>query len=188
MSHLRTDATESGLLPPRTARTLAEGLGWFSLGLGLVELLAARRMTRALGLRGSEGVVQAYGLREIATGLGILSARDPTPWLWGRVGGDALDMASLAPGLDERNAERRNVGIALAAVAGVALLDIAAARSLSAEREGRRAASRQAFLGRLRAYGRRSGLPKSPAEMRGAASDLAIPRDFKTPDLLKRWV
>ena len=74
---------------------LAQGLGWFSIGLGLVQLASARAVANGLGLHGQERLVQAYGLREIATGLGILAARgeDRAPWLWGRVAGDALDLA-----------------------------------------------------------------------------------------------
>lgn len=181
-------STTSGLMPPDTARTVAEGLGWFSIGLGLFELLAPRQLTRTLGLRGSEALVQFYGLREIAAGIGILSSKDPTPWLWGRVGGDALDVATLASGLPEHNPRRGNVGLALAAVAGVTLLDVLAAQSLSADRERRRTSRREAFSGLLRAYRHRSGLPKAPAEMRGGAKDFEIPRDFRTPELLRRWV
>ena len=43
------------------ADRLARALGWFSLGLGLAELLAPRLFTHALGMRGSEGLVRAYG-------------------------------------------------------------------------------------------------------------------------------
>ena len=32
------------------------GLGWFSIGLGLTELLFARRLARTLGMRGDEGL------------------------------------------------------------------------------------------------------------------------------------
>ena len=78
------------------AHSMARGLGWFSIGLGLAEVLAPRALTRGLGMEGNEQLVQAYGLREIATGIGILSSDQPAPWIWGRVGGDALDMATLA--------------------------------------------------------------------------------------------
>src|SRR5256885_2280475 len=79
----------------RTARSVARGLGWFSIGLGLAELLLPRVVARAVGMPGRERTVQAYGLREIATGIALLKARDPTPWLLARVGGDALDLATL---------------------------------------------------------------------------------------------
>jgi hypothetical protein len=31
-------------------------LGWFSIGLGVVELCAPRRITRALGIKGNEAL------------------------------------------------------------------------------------------------------------------------------------
>ena len=50
MAHARHAA------PTRQARgsagAMAQGLGWFSLGLGAVELLAPHLLTRALGMRG----------------------------------------------------------------------------------------------------------------------------------------
>ena len=101
------------------AHSMARGLGWFSIGLGLAEVLAPRVLTRGLGMEGNEQLVRAYGLREIATGIGILSSDQPAPWIWGRVGGDALDMATLAAGLQPDNPKKYNVEMALAAVAGV---------------------------------------------------------------------
>src|SRR3712207_288078 len=101
---------------------LARGLGVFSIALGLIELAAARTLTRTLGMEGNEALVRLYGVREIAKGVGILASSDPTPWMWGRVAGDALDLATLMTGLNEDNPQRGNVGIAIAAVAGVAAL------------------------------------------------------------------
>src|SRR4051812_34127073 len=103
-------------LSAENAHSMARGLGWFSIGLGLAEVLAPRTLTRALGMEGSEQIMQAYGLREIATGIGILSSDQPAPWIWGRVGGDALDMTTLVTGLREDNPRSENVCLALAAV------------------------------------------------------------------------
>ena len=75
--------------PDSADRRARPGLGWFSIGLGLVELAAPRFLTRRFGMEGSEGLIQAYGAREIANGIAILAADDPTPWVWARVGGDA---------------------------------------------------------------------------------------------------
>ncbi len=47
---------------------LARNLGWFSIGLGVVELFAARRLTGALG-KGQETPVRLCGLREIGSGI-----------------------------------------------------------------------------------------------------------------------
>jgi hypothetical protein len=166
-----------------TAYSMARGLGWFSIGLGLAEVLAPRALTRGLGMEGNEQLVQAYGLREIATGIGILSSDQPAAWIWGRVGGDALDMATLATGLQPENPKKENVQMALAAVAGVTALDFVCGASLA--RHARPNSRR-----RLTAidYSRRSGFPKPAEQMRGAARDFEVPRDMRTPKALRPFV
>ena len=114
---------------------LARGLGWFGIGLGLAEMLAPRTLTEQMGMQGRETLLRVYGAREIAAGVGILMSDNPTPWIWGRVAGDALDLATLATGLDEDNPRKGNVAIALAAVAGVTALDCISARALYRRRE-----------------------------------------------------
>ena len=46
------------------ADRMAKALGWFSIGLGLTELIAAERITRALGMEGKEALVRAYGRQD----------------------------------------------------------------------------------------------------------------------------
>jgi hypothetical protein len=167
---------------PRYAQTMARGLGWFSIGLGLAEILAPRALTRNLGMEGNEQVVQAYGLRELATGIGILASRQPAPWLWGRVGGDALDLATLATGWQRDNPKRDNVEIALVAVAGVTALDLACGISL-APRAASNVSRRPAID-----YRRRTGFPKAVEQMRGAARDFEVPPDMRTPEALRPFV
>ena len=166
----------SNRYPNTTAGTLAQQLGWFSVALGAVELLAARRLTRALGMRGQERLIQAYGVREIIKGVGILTSQDPTPWLWGRVAGDALDLGTLAVAY-RTSPKPTNVAIAMANVAMVAALDVMCARQLSATRERQRLP--------MRDYSSRSGLPLGVEASRGAASDAPIPADMLTPELLR---
>lgn len=160
------------MLPSRQqARAWSRALGWFSLGLGLAELLAARPLARGVGLARRADVVRAYGLRELATGAALLSTRDPRPWMWARVAGDALDLASLAAGVPRRPA---GAALAITAVAGVAALDLACAQALSAP-------PKQAGAD----YRDRSGFPLPVAEMRGAAiGDFEPPRDLATPRAL----
>lgn len=119
--------------PNHSARSVARGLGWFSIGLGVVQLLAPRQVSRFIGMPGSEGLVRACGVREIVTGVGILRADDPRPWMYGRVGGDALDLACLGWSV-EHGREPVNAAIAAGAVAGITALDIGCARALDAER------------------------------------------------------
>jgi uncharacterized protein YjeT (DUF2065 family) len=130
------------------AHSVARGLGFFSIALGLTELVAPRLVKHAAGMRCSESMVRLYGVREIATGIGILLSRKPAPWVWGRVAGDALDIASA----------RRPA--ALAALAGVTALDIATAAQLSREEQ-------PSLPYTYYDYSDRSGFPRPAAEMRG---------------------
>ena len=159
-----------------SAEAVAVGLGWFSIGLGAAELLFAGPLCRALGMKGHEGLLRTYGLREIATGVGILTARDKAPWLWGRVAGDALDVATLAaatPG----SREKANLAMAYGAVAGAAMLDIGTAHALGKAAEK---------LQPTRDYSDRSGFPLGVEAARGAArKDFEAPRDMLTPQALR---
>jgi len=170
-------------LSAENAHSMARGLGWFSIGLGLAEVLAPRTLTRALGMEGSEQIMQAYGLREIATGIGILSSDQPAPWIWGRVGGDALDMITLVTGLREDNPRSENVCLALAAVAGVTALDFVCGSSLARH-------SRPKLRPRRPApdYSHRSGFPRGLDQSRAAARDFEIPGDMRTPNAMRPYV
>ncbi|WP_270935018.1 cyclase dehydrase [Falsiroseomonas oryzae] len=163
-----------------SAGRMAGGLGWFSIGLGLFELAAARPLARGLGLRGQENLIRAYGLREIATGVGILVSRDRRPWIMGRVAGDALDAVTLLAGAPRASAF--GLATALASVASVTLFDLVCAEALRTE-EGDRIASRNA----ARAYAGRSAFPRGTQATRGAARDFEPPRDFRVPDPLRPW-
>lgn len=159
---------------------LASGLGWFSIALGAVELFAPRALCRSLGMDGHERLVQAYGVREIATGIAILGSHDPAPWVWGRVAGDTLDLATLATGLHGDNPEKGNVGIAIAAVVGVSALDVVCAQGLSSEKGDRHTA--------IADYSSRTGFPRGAASSRGAAlGKVHLPDDMLQPDALKPY-
>ena len=159
--------------------TLARGLGLFSIALGVAEVAASRALARALGMKGQEGLIAGYGVREIATGIGILASKDPTPWIWGRVAGDGLDLATLATALEGSNPKKGNVGIAMAAVAGVTALDVYCAQTLSRESPHP--------LPPLQDYSDRSGFPRGIEQSHGAASDFEVPRDFRTPEALRPY-
>jgi len=139
---------------------LAKALGWFSVGLGLAELVAPHVITNALGMQGKEGLVRSYGAREIASGLLSLSP-DKQAGLWSRVAGDGLDLATLMSGLRADNPKRDNVATAITMVLGITLLDIVGAQA-STVRHTRR--------GQRRMYSDRSGFPQGVAAARGAAA------------------
>src|SRR5690554_4598911 len=108
-----TESTQDTVARNLSGKSLANGLGVFSIGLGLVELLAPKTLARNLGMEGQEKLLQFYGLRELGVGLGILAAADPTPWIKGRIAGDMLDLGSLAIQLRPANPCAGQVGLAL---------------------------------------------------------------------------
>jgi len=164
------------------AHTVARGLGWFSIGLGLAESLMPQTMARAVGLQGKENLVRAFGLREIATGAGLLLARDPEPWVWGRVAGDALDLGALTAGLRHDNPHRMGTTIAMLAVAQVAAIDVACAQALGSHRQ--QAENEWRYID----YRERRGFDRPAQEMRGAAlSDFSTPDDYRIPRALRPW-
>lgn len=127
---------------------IATGLGWFSIGLGLTELLAPRQLANFIGLEQNKDhrdvTLRLYGLREIAAGIGILSQPKPGGWLWARVAGDALDLASLGVAFTSDDARPGKLAGATAAVVGVTALDILTAQRLSQSSNGDGAGSARA--------------------------------------------
>src|SRR4051812_41053461 len=61
---------------------LARSLGWFSIGLGLAEVLAPRKIAKITGTHNNTGLIRAFGIREIVSGVGVLTNRQPAPWVW----------------------------------------------------------------------------------------------------------
>ncbi|WP_224249346.1 hypothetical protein [Hyalangium gracile] len=118
------------------ANRLSRGLGWWSVGLGLAELTFSERLCQRLGFRGRMELVRAHGVREVLEGVGLLTRRDPRPWLWARLAGDVLDLCVLGVTL-----RRVEVPIAwrlagtLTAV-GLTLVDALAVRGLRTQQRG----------------------------------------------------
>ncbi|WP_395806655.1 hypothetical protein [Archangium minus] len=103
-------------------------LGWVSLGIGLTELTFPKGLCRVLGAsRHNAGLMKVLGLREVVSGLGLLTQRHRRPWVWARVAGDAIDLALLAVTFRLPRANRAWQGAITAAVVGVTLVDLYAA-------------------------------------------------------------
>lgn len=178
---LITDATQKIARTPGDPRVIESGpssikpidragraLGWFSLGLGAVELFSPRTVTRTLGVEGREGIVRAMGAREVAAGVLCLSANSDYG-AFSRVGGDMIDLAALGAAYRDDNPKKRNVGIAIAAVTAIAVVDAIVGARIR-ELHSRKSEPRD--------FSDRSGFPKGIAYSRGkAAGD--IPADFK---------
>jgi hypothetical protein len=150
---------------------LARALGWFSIGLGVAELAAPGRIARALGLEDKKGLIRAYGARELASAIPTLSIDKPVG-LAARIGGDMLDLGTLATALHRDNPKRGNAAIATALVAGITLLDLVAYAGVKA--------AHRRLPGDDRDYSDRSGFPRGAQPSRGLArQDFDIPADYR---------
>lgn len=109
---------------------IAKGLGWFSIGLGLTQLLVPLRLGRLIGVGDRRRVMRAMGTREVMHGLAILAPRSPKAGVWSRVAGDALDMGLLVSALNGARTNKGRVAGALAVVLPVGVLDFLTARRL----------------------------------------------------------
>ena len=113
-----------------STENLARGLGVFSLALGLTEIIAPGVVSRSIGL-GNPKLVRGYGAREVAAGVALLAKPSHPAGAWARVGGDAMDLATLATA---RPVGRQKLmfGAVLATVVGALALDLYAVKKLSA--------------------------------------------------------
>lgn len=124
-------------LPSQSAKRLARGLGWFSIGLGLTELLAPRAIAKISGVSNRRtGLIRLYGLRELASGIAIFSQKKPAEAMWSRVAGDVLDLASLGMACTAPDANRGRITFATANVLAVTALDVITAKQLSTGNQG----------------------------------------------------
>ncbi len=130
-----SDGTEREVDLPKAKRAdkLAEGLGWFSIGLGTAQILAPRVMSRLVGVEdadGNKGLMRFLGVREIAAGVGLLMDPKPTGFAVSRVAGDTMDLALLVKTMANPENNRARALLATAVVAGVGALDVYASEQL----------------------------------------------------------
>lgn len=149
------------------ADRVARDLGWISIGLGLTQIFAANRLSRAVGLTGSESMMRAFGVREIGSGVVTLST-ERSRGLWMRVVGDLADIAALTRALNRWNPQRQNAKIALTLVLGITALDVFAATT-TARQQHRPSTGHRSY----RSYRDRSGYPKGLHVARAAQAEPA---------------
>lgn len=133
-----------GVRPGRVGWTGAENgtaltttLGWFSIGLGALELTAPGVVRNLLGLeqsRTTDLVIRAMGLRELGQGLGILANPRSKEWVGLRIPGDMLDMALLAVAIARSDHRGRALATTGAATV-IGVLDIVATEGLAERRK-----------------------------------------------------
>jgi uncharacterized membrane protein len=129
--------SEGGGLMNINAGQLARGLAWFSIGLGLAELLAPRGVAKISGVhRRNSGLIRVMGLREIAHGVAIfMQGKRPAGAVWSRVAGDALDLAALGAAFASPDSDKGRLAFATANVLTVTALDVICAQQLSSNNQ-----------------------------------------------------
>jgi uncharacterized membrane protein len=99
--------------------------------------LAPKQVARLIGIENEEEhttLLRAYGMRELAAGIGILSRPKPTYWLWNRVIGDGIDLASLGKAMRNPENDKTRLTAATLAVLGVTALDILESMKMTSEK------------------------------------------------------
>jgi uncharacterized membrane protein len=118
----------------RDKDSLAQFLGWFSIGLGTAEVAAPHMMCRLIGARGqgkSHFLMRLMGVRELVQGIGILTRPRPARWLRSRVVGDGIDLSLLALTALKNKEHRGRTAFAIANVLAVAAPDVLESERLS---------------------------------------------------------
>ena len=114
-----------------TVYKVARFLGYASVAIGLIELVWADSLAMSLGLSRFEWLVRAYGVREVLTGVLILVSKDPTPWIWLRVIGDAIDGATLGWGYMRNPYKMMEIAMTFMTVTPVIIADVWCALKLT---------------------------------------------------------
>jgi hypothetical protein len=120
-----------------SSKRVAYGLGWASMGIGTLELLAPQYVEKMLGIdqrSTSTLVIRAMGIRELLHGISLLT-RDPerkelSAALWTRVAGDVLDTALLGVAATKTKAPVKFTTVATI-VSMIGLLDTIYAKRLA---------------------------------------------------------
>jgi uncharacterized membrane protein len=133
-------SNRQGTSAPRPAGAwIRRGLALTSLGLGATCLIAPDRLATSVGLRDetrARRTLRLIGLREVTSGIGLLSGRWPTRWMWGRVAGDMMGLTLLGRAIatpTKRGSARnrpRAAG-AMAALAAMTAVDVVSAGAFS---------------------------------------------------------
>lgn len=151
-------------------RSPARVFGWLGIGLGIAGLLMPNLLTLA-GLRARPTATRLRAVSQIAIGAGLLTSRDPQPWLLGRAVGDVLDIATVGVGLITGRSTRPLTAVtAIALLGGLTTLESKAAMAAEV---GPTAA--------VRDYSERSGFNQPVEAMRGAANRMLQTEGPKSP-------
>jgi len=132
---------------PALIQRARTGMGWFSLGLGTMQLLAPNGVNRVCGLPpgGARRTTQRMiGARELLAAGGLLTGSNRPAWMKARVAGDITDIALLMKSLGS-STRRSRTSLALAALVGVTAIDVIGARRRDTANERKNMQTRAAI-------------------------------------------
>jgi uncharacterized membrane protein len=114
----------------------ARALVWVSLGLGLAEVLAPKRVQKLVGIkRGNHStLIRLAGVREIGHALLLLIQSRPLTGIWSRIAGDAMDLGLLGAAYTMPRVQKNRVSAATVSIVGITALDALTAAQLTRKR------------------------------------------------------
>lgn len=104
-------------------KTLARGMGWLSLGVGLVLVAAPHTVGRTFGVDNRPALLRALGVRDLFIGAGMLQTGNTLAWMRARTLADASDTALMTAGTLSGEFARKRALAGLLAAFGVCLFD-----------------------------------------------------------------
>lgn len=115
----------------KTTQRASKALGWFSVALGVTQIVKPELVATMSGFddRGGRAVIRFTGFRELITGLGILRRPREARWLWVRFAGDVIDLAYLGYKLGTSQSRLRLSG-SIASVLALTAIDGMVAQNL----------------------------------------------------------
>ena len=123
------------------AQKIARALGWFTLGLGVTEMVAPRAVANFVGRSWRPSETRLMGLRKVLAGVGTITGAQWTGRSWARVGGNLLELARSRKSKPPVTKMRRSstavcAAVAVGALAGAAIINV---KRVRAQRDARRA-------------------------------------------------
>jgi len=82
-----------------SSKMMAQAVGWLSIGVGLVALVAPPRIGGLVGYVEKPAILRLVGVRDLCIGAGLLRPGNGRRWLWARAASDGLDATIIAANL-----------------------------------------------------------------------------------------
>jgi uncharacterized membrane protein len=144
-----------GVMEKVNFNKIARALVWGSLGLGLAQVLAPKRVQRLAGVRCGDHsqIIRGAGFREIGHALLILLRGRPTTGVISRIAGDAMDLGLLGAAFTTPGVKKGRLAATTASVLGITALDVLTASQLrrqEAETRDQSALTRSDLKGRAK--------------------------------------